>query len=67
LPVSFISCASEHVDNLGAYSIPSETGLLIPSVIASLVCVSVTPVIYVSARADGTMGNAAGSKLGYDL
>jgi hypothetical protein len=33
LPVSFISCASEHVDNLGAYSIPSETGLLIPSVI----------------------------------
>src|SRR6185503_5065146 len=23
LPVSFISCASEHVDNLGAYSIPS--------------------------------------------
>jgi hypothetical protein len=36
-------------------------------VIASLVCVSVTPVIYVSARADGTMGNAAGSKLGYDL
>jgi hypothetical protein len=31
LPVSFISCASEHVDNLGAYSIPSETGLLIPS------------------------------------
>jgi hypothetical protein len=25
---SFISCASEHVDNLGAYSIPSETGLL---------------------------------------
>jgi hypothetical protein len=31
LPVSFISCAFEHVDNLGAYSIPSETGLLIPS------------------------------------
>src|SRR5205823_14853638 len=31
LPVSFISCASKHVDNLGAYSIPSETGLLIPS------------------------------------
>jgi hypothetical protein len=25
----------ERVDNLGAYSIPSETGLLIPSVIAS--------------------------------
>ena len=24
-------CASKHVDNLGAYSIPSETGLLIPS------------------------------------
>jgi hypothetical protein len=29
--VSFISCAFERVDNLGAYSIPSETGLLIPS------------------------------------
>src|SRR5436305_3630418 len=26
-----IFCASKHVDNLGAYSIPSETGLLIPS------------------------------------
>jgi hypothetical protein len=25
----------KHVDNLGAYSIPSETGLLIPSVLAS--------------------------------
>jgi hypothetical protein len=25
----------EHVDNLGAYSIPSETGLLIPSVYSS--------------------------------
>jgi hypothetical protein len=25
----------EHVDNLGAYSIPSETGLLIPSVYAN--------------------------------
>jgi hypothetical protein len=25
----------EHVDNLGAYSIPPETGLLIPSVIDS--------------------------------
>src|ERR1039457_7645402 len=25
----------EHVDNLGAYSIPSETGLLIPSVNSS--------------------------------
>ena len=25
----------EHVDNLGAYSIPSETGLLIPSDIAN--------------------------------
>jgi hypothetical protein len=35
LPVSFISCASKHVDNLGAYSIPSETGLLIPSVYIS--------------------------------
>jgi len=22
MPVSFISCASEHVDNLGAYGIP---------------------------------------------
>jgi hypothetical protein len=32
LPVSFISCAFERVDNLGAYRIPSETGLLIPSV-----------------------------------
>jgi hypothetical protein len=31
LPVSFISCAFERVDNLGAYSIPPETGLLIPS------------------------------------
>jgi hypothetical protein len=32
LPVSFISCASEHVDNLGAYTASrSETGLLIPS------------------------------------
>jgi hypothetical protein len=27
----------KHVDNLGAYSIPSETGLLIPSVISSFV------------------------------
>jgi hypothetical protein len=26
-------CAFKHVDTLGAYSIPSETGLLIPSVI----------------------------------
>jgi hypothetical protein len=25
----------EHVDNLGAYSIPSETGILIPSVLNS--------------------------------
>jgi hypothetical protein len=32
LPVSFISCASEHVDNLGAYTASRpETGLLIPS------------------------------------
>jgi hypothetical protein len=31
-PVSFISCAFEPVDNLGAYRIPPETGLLIPSV-----------------------------------
>jgi len=29
-PVSFDLCF-EHVDNLGAYSIPSETGLLISS------------------------------------
>ena len=34
----------EHVDNLGAYSIPSETGLLIPSgyiknLISSEICV----------------------------
>jgi hypothetical protein len=28
LPVSFISCAFERVDNLGAYRIPPETGLL---------------------------------------
>jgi len=33
MPVSFISCASEHVDNLGAYSIPFwRPALLIPSV-----------------------------------
>jgi len=31
LPVSFICLRFERVDNLGAYSIPSETGLLIPS------------------------------------
>jgi len=32
LPVSFISCASEHIDNLGAYTASRpETGLLIPS------------------------------------
>jgi hypothetical protein len=31
LPVSFISCAFERVDNLGAYRIPPETGILIPS------------------------------------
>jgi hypothetical protein len=32
LPVSFIYLLClKHVDNLGAYSIPSETGLLIPS------------------------------------
>jgi hypothetical protein len=31
LPVSFISCAFERADNLGAYRIPPETGLLIPS------------------------------------
>jgi hypothetical protein len=28
-PVFFISCAFERVDNLGAYRIPPETGLLI--------------------------------------
>jgi hypothetical protein len=33
LPVSFISCAFERADNLGAYRIPPETGLLIPSVL----------------------------------
>ena len=32
IAVSFISCAFERVDNSGAYSISSETGLLIPSV-----------------------------------
>jgi hypothetical protein len=32
MPVSFISCAFEPVDNLGTYRIPPETGLLIPSV-----------------------------------
>ena len=32
LPVSFICLRFERVDNLGAFSIPSETGLLIPSV-----------------------------------
>jgi hypothetical protein len=31
LPVSFICLRFKRVDNLGAYSIPSETGLLIPS------------------------------------
>jgi hypothetical protein len=36
LPVSFISCAFERVDNLGAYRIPPETGLLIPSDFVSL-------------------------------
>ncbi len=30
----------EHVDNLGAYSIPSETGLLIPSDFISYPCIS---------------------------
>ena len=56
----------ERVDNLGAYSIPSETGLLIPSVNVTLRCI-VTPVIYVSATADGTMGNVVGSKSGMTL
>jgi hypothetical protein len=32
LPVSFISGAFERVDNLRAYRIPSESGLIIPSV-----------------------------------
>src|SRR5260370_41067117 len=32
----------EHVDNLGAYSIPSETGLLIPSVFDSSVVIDAT-------------------------
>jgi hypothetical protein len=32
LPVSFYLLCFEHVDNLGAYSIPPETGLLISSV-----------------------------------
>ena len=31
MPVSFISLRLERVDNLGAYRIPSETGILIPS------------------------------------
>jgi hypothetical protein len=36
LPVSFISCAFGHVDNLGAYTASRpETGLLIPSVLDS--------------------------------
>jgi hypothetical protein len=47
LPVSFISCASEHVDNLGAYSIPSETGLLIPSD-----CNNLVKMTTISARTD---------------
>jgi hypothetical protein len=33
LPVSFICLRFVRLDNLGAYSIPPETGLLIPSVI----------------------------------
>jgi hypothetical protein len=31
MPVSFISLRLERVDNLGAYRIPPETGILIPS------------------------------------
>ena len=31
MPVSFISLRFERVDNLGAYRIPPETGILIPS------------------------------------
>ena len=34
----------EHVDNLGAYSIPPETGLLIPSVLNSSSNVAHKPV-----------------------
>jgi hypothetical protein len=34
LPVSFISLRFERVDHLGAYRIPPETGILIPSVFA---------------------------------
>jgi hypothetical protein len=34
-PVSLYLLRFERVDNLGAYSIPSETGLLIPSVYVS--------------------------------
>jgi len=37
LPVSFISLRFERVDNLGAYRIPPETGILIPSDFASYV------------------------------
>jgi hypothetical protein len=36
LPVSFISLRLERVDNLGAYRIPPETGILIPSGFANL-------------------------------
>jgi hypothetical protein len=36
LPVSFISLRLERVDNLGAYRIPSETGILIPCVFEQL-------------------------------
>jgi|ERR1035438_3027499 hypothetical protein len=36
-PVGLQSGQFERVDNLGAYSIPSETGLLIPSVRSSFV------------------------------
>jgi hypothetical protein len=31
MPASFISLRLERVDNLGAYRIPPETGILIPS------------------------------------
>ena len=41
LPVSFYLLRFERVDNLGAYSIPSETGLLIPSVYGNYTSVAV--------------------------
>jgi len=44
LPVSFSLCL-EHVETLGAYRIPQETGLLIPSEeFGLLVCVENTTI-----------------------